>query len=155
VRRFAARHLTLLSTGSGNDARARSGKAGWRAEAASVAPKRGRGQSSHRARTTGFPLRGLILLFPLLRGPVYWLRYPSLMVSEKITRFDFTAALGPGLDCLARFLLAALTYVVAPVLVLMLHDLGLAGMEELVIEPESGWTLDVFGGRSATPAPGQ
>jgi hypothetical protein len=42
----------------------------------------------------GFPFRGLILVFPLLRGVMYWLRYPSLSVGGDMTKFDFVPLLG-------------------------------------------------------------
>ncbi|MES1242529.1 MAG: hypothetical protein ABUT39_13025 [Acidobacteriota bacterium] len=43
----------------------------------------------------GFLGRGLIYVFPLLRGILYWLRYSSLYLSEKMTRFDFGDFLAP------------------------------------------------------------
>lgn len=46
----------------------------------------------------GFPGRGLLLVFPLLRGLLNWLRYPSLHLSQKVTELDFTPALGPAAD---------------------------------------------------------
>jgi hypothetical protein len=42
----------------------------------------------------GFPFRGLVLVYPLVRGLAYWFRYPALFLPEKVTRFDFTTALG-------------------------------------------------------------
>lgn len=42
----------------------------------------------------GFPLRGLIYLFPLLRGWLYWLRYASLYVPRDVLRLDFVDTLG-------------------------------------------------------------
>jgi hypothetical protein len=42
----------------------------------------------------GFLLRGLVLLFPLLRGIGYLLRYPSLSMGGSLTTFDFTSVLG-------------------------------------------------------------
>lgn len=42
----------------------------------------------------GFLGRGLVLVFPLLRGVLYWLRYSSLFLSEKVAVFDFTDLLG-------------------------------------------------------------
>jgi hypothetical protein len=47
---------------------------------------------------TGFPFRGLVLVFPLLRGLIYWLRYPSLFFTRRMTDFDLTATLGPLAD---------------------------------------------------------
>lgn len=43
----------------------------------------------------GFLGRGLIYVFPLLRGLGYWLRYSSLAVSEKTLAFDFGDFLDP------------------------------------------------------------
>ncbi len=58
---------------------------------------------------TGFPFRGLVLVFPLLRGLIYWLRYPSLFFTKRMADFDFTAALGTfGDHFLARPLWALL-----------------------------------------------
>lgn len=42
----------------------------------------------------GFPFRGLVFGFPLLRGILYWLRYGSLAVSGGMTHFDFDDSLG-------------------------------------------------------------
>jgi hypothetical protein len=59
----------------------------------------------------GFLGRGLVLVFPLLRGLLYWLRYASLALSEKIAFFDFQDLLGedpwlgPGLTAALRVLL--------------------------------------------------
>jgi hypothetical protein len=47
----------------------------------------------------GFPFRGLLLLFPLVRGVLYWLRHGSLGLPGPEARFDFEPALG---DSLAR-----------------------------------------------------
>jgi hypothetical protein len=44
----------------------------------------------------GFLGRGLLYVFPLVRGLLYWLRYSSLSLPEKMTAFDFTDVLGPG-----------------------------------------------------------
>ena len=46
----------------------------------------------------GFPGRGLLLLFPLLRGLLYWVRYSSLSVAGVMDRFDFRDTLGVGID---------------------------------------------------------
>jgi hypothetical protein len=43
----------------------------------------------------GFLGRGLVFVFPLLRGLIYWLRYSSLYLSEKMARFDFGDFLAP------------------------------------------------------------
>ncbi|MFI5167380.1 MAG: hypothetical protein ACHQQS_12205 [Thermoanaerobaculales bacterium] len=42
----------------------------------------------------GFPLRGLIFVFPLARGVLYWLRYPSLSYGGTMDEFDFSRLLG-------------------------------------------------------------
>jgi hypothetical protein len=44
----------------------------------------------------GFPFRGLVLVFPVLRGLLYWLRYSSLSLAGRMDVFDFTSTLGPG-----------------------------------------------------------
>jgi hypothetical protein len=42
----------------------------------------------------GFLGRGLILVLPLVRGLLYWLRYASLGLSERMTDFDFSSLFG-------------------------------------------------------------
>jgi hypothetical protein len=42
----------------------------------------------------GFPGRGLLLVFPLVRGLLYWLRYASLAVPERIATLQFADLLG-------------------------------------------------------------
>jgi hypothetical protein len=42
----------------------------------------------------GFLGRGLLFLFPLLRGALYWLRHASLHLSSAETQFDFAPVLG-------------------------------------------------------------
>ncbi len=44
----------------------------------------------------GFLLRGLVYVFPLLRGVGYLLRYPSLSFGGTMTEFDFVPVLGNG-----------------------------------------------------------
>ncbi len=67
----------------------------------------------------GFLGRGLILVFPLVRGVLYWLRYASLSVAGNLGSFDFSDFLGadpwlgPGLTRLGQVLAAT---VVIPVL---------------------------------------
>lgn len=64
----------------------------------------------------GFPFRGLVLFFPLLKGIVYWVRSAALAPSRRSLRLDFTESLGerwdelllPGL-LVAVALLAGLT----------------------------------------------
>ena len=78
--------------------------------------------SSHPALVTGaqrgFPGRGLLYVFPSLRGIAYWLRYPSLGLPEKVSRFDFGPVtggsdpwLGPALSWLASQAFLATTLV--------------------------------------------
>lgn len=64
----------------------------------------------------GFLGRGLLLVFPLLRGLLYWLRYASLAVSEKVAAFHFgdfleggsrLEGLGPALTVAAEVVLPA------------------------------------------------
>ena len=43
----------------------------------------------------GFLGRGLLYVFPLVRGLLYWLRYSSLALSEKVLAFDFGDFLDP------------------------------------------------------------
>lgn len=60
----------------------------------------------------GFLGRGLILVYPLVRGLMYWLRYASLNLSERMSDFDFSGFfgsdrwLGPGLNALTSTVLA-------------------------------------------------
>jgi len=42
----------------------------------------------------GFPGRGLLYVFPLVRGIAYWLRDGSLYIADNISAFDFTDVLG-------------------------------------------------------------
>jgi hypothetical protein len=61
----------------------------------------------------GFPGRGLILAFPLLRGLLYWMRYASLSASNRMDGFDFSDFLGsdrwlgPDLGIISSTLLTA------------------------------------------------
>jgi hypothetical protein len=56
----------------------------------------------------GFIGRGLILVFPLLRGLLYWVRYGSLSVGNQMMQFDFTGLVGVDGD---RWLAPAVTLV--------------------------------------------
>lgn len=60
---------------------------------------------------TGFPFRGLVYLFPLLKGLLYLLRYGSLALGRQSLTFDFSETLGPGVDAwlapVARWVLLA------------------------------------------------
>lgn len=46
----------------------------------------------------GYPFRGLLLVLPLLRGLLVWLRYGSLAVPERIIDFGFADVVGTGLS---------------------------------------------------------
>jgi hypothetical protein len=46
----------------------------------------------------GFLGRGLLYLFPMARGLGYWLRYGSLLITERAITFDFTADFGVAID---------------------------------------------------------
>ena len=48
----------------------------------------------------GFPFRGLILVYPVLRGVLYWLKLGSLSLPSRLTAFDFTPDVGPAGDAL-------------------------------------------------------
>lgn len=60
------------------------------------------------AANQGFLFRGLIYLFPLLRGLLYWLRHASLSIGGKMAVFDFTPAFGAAADAWATPLAQAL-----------------------------------------------
>ncbi len=62
----------------------------------------------------GFLLRGLIYVFPLVRGWLYWLRYGSLYITEGALKLDFTDLLGAPLGAtVSRPLRHALTALTA------------------------------------------
>ncbi|MBI4168648.1 MAG: hypothetical protein HY510_01775 [Acidobacteria bacterium] len=61
----------------------------------------------------GFAGRGLLFVFPLLRGVLYWLRYGSLWISGKLVSFDFTRALGPEASALVAPLARGIALAVA------------------------------------------
>ncbi len=46
----------------------------------------------------GFPFRGLLYAFPVLRGVLYWLKLGSLSLPSRLTAFDFTPDLGGAAD---------------------------------------------------------
>jgi hypothetical protein len=61
------------------------------------------------AAAQGFPFRGVAYLFPLVKGMLYLVRYPSLALNSQTTRFDFTESFGAATDrFLAPFASAAL-----------------------------------------------
>lgn len=57
----------------------------------------------------GFPLRGLLYVFPLLRGILYWVKISSLSLAGQMEDFNFTPTLGVALDTVLRPLAGALT----------------------------------------------
>jgi hypothetical protein len=65
----------------------------------------------------GFPFRGLVLVLPMLRGVLYWLRYSAFSVLSRMTHPDFTPALGAAADSVA-----------APIVNVAREALGLVGM---------------------------
>lgn len=44
------------------------------------------------------PGRGLFVLYPVLRGILYWLRYGSLLAGRRMLDFDFTPAFDKRLN---------------------------------------------------------
>ncbi|HEV7670155.1 MAG TPA: hypothetical protein VGS22_16680 [Thermoanaerobaculia bacterium] len=60
------------------------------------------------AANQGFLFRGLIYVFPLLRGLLYWLRHASLSIGGKMAVFDFTPDFGAGFNAWASPLARAL-----------------------------------------------
>jgi len=66
----------------------------------------------------GFLGRGLLLVFPVLRGILYLFRYVSLTVAGKMDPFDFTTSLGTAADRWLRPLLFAATELVGPATIL-------------------------------------
>jgi hypothetical protein len=71
------------------------------------------------ATSHGFLGRGLLYVFPLLRGVLYLLRYASLSVGGKMGDWDIRRALGPAADRLLRPLFFLLAEVVGGITVLL------------------------------------
>ncbi len=67
----------------------------------------------------GFPLRGLLLVHPLLRGVGYLLRYPSFYYNRSDSQLDFTDALGPAADAVLGPTLTAAIRGIGPLTVLV------------------------------------
>jgi hypothetical protein len=65
----------------------------------------------------GFLGRGLVTLYPLAKGVFYWLRYPVMSFARRPTTFDFTPALGAGLDALLAPLYQVVARFIAPLTV--------------------------------------
>jgi hypothetical protein len=57
----------------------------------------------------GFPLRGLLYVFPLLRGILYWVKISSLSLAGQMEDFNFAPTLGVTLDTVLRPLASSLT----------------------------------------------
>lgn len=55
----------------------------------------------------GFPGRGLVLVFPLVKGLLYWLRYSSLFLPERALSLDFVELDGVGASTLETVLALA------------------------------------------------
>ncbi|MGE5236643.1 MAG: hypothetical protein ACM3O7_09865 [Acidobacteriota bacterium] len=66
----------------------------------------------------GFIGRGLLLVYPLLRGVYYWLRYVSFELSDMMTPFDFSATLPRLLNGVFSRAFWVLEQVIGPVTVL-------------------------------------
>lgn len=67
----------------------------------------------------GFLGRGLLYVFPLVRGLLYWLRYSSLSLSEKALRFDFGDFLDPEPGARLGSAVSAAAGVVLPLTVIL------------------------------------
>lgn len=65
----------------------------------------------------GFPLRGLIYVFPLVRGLLYWLRYASLYLPSATLKLDFTDLLGAAASAAVSKPVAALVAALTPLTV--------------------------------------
>jgi hypothetical protein len=67
----------------------------------------------------GFLGRGLIFLFPLLRGLLYWLRYSSLSIAGKMLRFDFGDFLGAAQGAHLGKIVSKITEVILPLTLIL------------------------------------
>lgn len=67
----------------------------------------------------GFPGRGLVLVYPVVRGVIYLLRYASLHVVQDMSTLDFVGALGPVSDAIVRWGLWFVIVVIGPLTVLL------------------------------------
>lgn len=68
----------------------------------------------------GFLLRGLVYVFPLLRGVLYWLKLTSLSFVERMYDLDFTVDFGPIVGRLLGALVAILATVASATLAVTL-----------------------------------
>jgi hypothetical protein len=55
----------------------------------------------------GFPMRGLVLVFPMLRGVMYWLKMGGLSLPSRLTTFDFSPDFGAAADAVLTPVAAA------------------------------------------------
>lgn len=78
----------------------------------------------------GFPFRGLVLVFPLLKGIVYWLRSAAIAPSRQSLRFDVTETLGERWD---ELLMPGL--LVAAALVAGLTTIGAVAANARLVRP--------------------
>jgi hypothetical protein len=60
------------------------------------------------------PGRGLLVLYPIVRGLLYWLRYPSLLAGRLSLEWDFTPVFGAGVEAWLGPLGTVFTRGVAP-----------------------------------------
>ena len=68
----------------------------------------------------GFFGRGIILVYPVLRGISYWFRYGSLYSSSKwMTEFDFEPALGESADAVLAPVFWTLKAIIGPMTILL------------------------------------
>ena len=56
----------------------------------------------------GFFLRGLIFVFPMVRGVLYWLEMSSLSLASRMLDFDFSVALGDNVNTWLRPIVVAI-----------------------------------------------
>ena len=78
-----------------------------------------RSHSSIATMQHGFPGRGVLLMYPLVRGLIYIVRFPSLHVIADMSTIDFVGALGPVSDVLVRWTLSFIIVVIGPFTVLL------------------------------------
>ncbi len=60
----------------------------------------------------GFPLRGLLLVFPLLRGLLLWVRLPSLLITLRMQKYDFAGLAGDAADAVLAPLATVLAWLI-------------------------------------------
>jgi hypothetical protein len=62
----------------------------------------------------GFLGRGVLLVYPLLKGLSVWFRFASLSLSIKMLQFDFSPMFGPSMASVVEVGLKLLNYIAAP-----------------------------------------